>query len=661
MFTKIWSWFNERWPISSLLRWSLDEEIPGGSRFPYTLGSAIITVFLLQAVTGMLQLFFYVQTVDHAYDSLSFLRTRVPFGWLINGLHYWGANAMIILVSLHIARVFVWGAYKNPRQLTWLFGIGLLLITMGLSFTGGPLPWDQNGYWAAEVGTSIPGSIPIVGDTIKQIMRGGEDMGQLTLSRFFTIHTSILPPTLLALITLHLIAFRRFGSVGPWHEAERGVKGIFWPDQVYKDLVVGVIVILALITLSVFAAKPFSGPADPLDTSYIPKPDWNFLFLYEALKFFPGKLEPIGSVGVPTVLIFILVALPFIDRNPDRNPVKRPVAMASGLLLAAILIVLTVVGYYSKPAATEPSTTSAPMPSKGSVPSPIQRGAQLFQSLGCNTCHRINAVGGSVGPDLSREGVQGRTRDWLAAQIRTPKAHNPSSVMPPFSSLSERQVDDVVEYLLSLGAKDAKSPSQPPGIVQQPLRAAPEPAAPSDRTGMQTPRQPEAMSSLKEQRGPASYMIGSAERGGILYDMECKSCHGPQGRGSVTNPGSEDGKVPPLNPIDRELFSRDPESFAENIDTFLQHGSIPKGSNPQLHMPTFGDTNSLTQQQIANIEAYVMRLNGVDRAQIVNPGLTPWNFFMIVVPSIIILLLITGGIYRCLPRSGPTEGKRCPK
>src|SRR5512139_566667 len=159
MVSRAWDWLNERWPFSYLARLAVEEEIPGGSRFPYTLGSALLTVFFLQLVTGILQLFYYVPTVDHAYDSVNFLRTRVPFGWLVNGLHYWGANAMVVLIGLHVARVFVWGAYKHPRELTWLFGIGLLLLAMGSSFTGGPLPWDQRGYWAAEVGTSIPGSV----------------------------------------------------------------------------------------------------------------------------------------------------------------------------------------------------------------------------------------------------------------------------------------------------------------------------------------------------------------------------------------------------------------------------------------------------------------------------------------------------------------------
>ncbi len=647
MVSMIWKWLNERWPLSQLIRLSLDEEITGGSSFAYTLGSATLAVFTLQAVTGVLQLFFYVPTVDHAYDSISFLRTEVAFGWLVNGLHYWGANAMVVLVCLHLARVFIWGAYKHPREMTWLLGVSLLLVTMGLSFTGGPLPWDQRGYWAAEVGTSIPGSIPIVGDTIKHVMRGGEEMGQLTLSRLFAVHTAILAPTLLALIVAHLIAFRRFGSTGPWDEAKRTVTGPFWPDQVFKDAVIATCVVLILVGLVVFTPKPFSGPADPLDTSYIPKPEWNFLFLYQALKFFPGRLEPVGAVGVPTLLVSLLILLPFIDRRPERNPSSRYMAMACGAALAAILAGLTIAGYYSKPSGEEVSTVSAPLPTRGTVPAGVQKGAQLFRSTGCTACHRIDGEGGVIGPNLSEEGAKGRTRDWLITQIRNPKEHFPDTVMPSYTNLSVQQVGDIADYLLSLGAEGGTPEAPPPATGKGTTGARV-----TMPHGVATKEEASAAAAQPNQRkaGPAAEMIGSADRGAVLFARECASCHDSEGKGGVSNPGSEDGIVPPLNPIDRTLFSDGPRLFAENIDRIIQYGSIPSGQNPALRMPAFGQTTSLTQEQIANIEAYVLSLNGIDRAKIVNPGMAPTRFFFIVVPSVIIIIMLLGGLYRCVPQ-----------
>ena len=332
MLSRVTKWLNDRWPFSTVIGAALDEEIVGGSRYAYTLGSAVLTIILIQVATGIFQILFYVPTVDHAYNSLGYLRTKVPFGWLIHGLHYWGANAMIVVVVMHMTRVFIWGAYKRHRELTWLFGVALFLITMGLSFTGGPLPWDQAGYWAAEVGTSIPGSIPIVGSLTTELMRGGTDMGQLTISRFFMLHVAILPLALFGLIVLHIVAFRVNGSVGPWEAGKRITTGPFWPDQAFKDTMAASAVVIMLITLSVFFPPAFTGAADPLSTTFTPKPEWNFLFLYQALKYFQGPLEPLGVAGVPAVLVLVLVALPFLDRSTERNPLKRPVALTGAAL-----------------------------------------------------------------------------------------------------------------------------------------------------------------------------------------------------------------------------------------------------------------------------------------------------------------------------------------
>lgn len=539
----------KRWPASSLMHLVLDEEIPGGASFAYTLGSAVFTIFILQAVTGILQLFFYAPTIDHAYDSVSFIRTKVPFGWLIHGIHYWGANIMVVLVLLHMTRVFIFGAYKNPRELTWLAGVTLFLTTMAFTFTGSPLPWDQRGYWIGEVSTSIAGTAPVFGDIMKNILRGGEEMGQLALSRLFALHTSILPAALIGLFLIHIVAMRRFGVVGPWKEEKRETKGPFWPDQAFKDMVMFAVVFLALITFTVFIPPSYSGQADQLDTSYIPKPDWNFLFLYESLKYFQGKLEPIGTVGVPTVLIMILILLPFLDRNPERNPFRRPVVMTGAFIIAAIVIAISLKGYFS--------------PGFG--------------------------------------------------QVSPPSSGNRSAV-PMFA---------VLESDISPSSKkDTKTDSPAPSGTEK-----------------------NVIASEKGLPGKAAYIIGSAERGEILFKRQCSPCHGEHGKKGIPNPGSSDGKVPELNPIDREIFDSDPEVFAANIDRFIQHGSLPEGPEPALRMAAFGDTNSLTQQEISNLEAYILRLNGVDRGKILNPGIDPNTFYIILVGAYVLFALILAGLW----------------
>ena len=648
MLSRIWSWANERWPLSAVVRWSLEEEIEGGSSYIYTLGSALLAVFLLQVSTGIIQLFFYVPYVESAYNSVSFLRTQVPFGWLVNQVHRHGADVMVALAALHLTRVYIFGAYKQPRELTWLIGVGLLVTVMALTFTGGPLPWDQKGYWEAEVGSNIPGSIPVIGGEIIRLMRGGGSMGQLALSRLFGVHVGILPLLLAVLIILHLVAFRRFGTVGPWDESKRNFSEPFWPDQVFKDTVVAILVVLIIVTLSVFAPKPFYGPADPLDASFTPKPEWNFLFLYQSLKYFHGALEPVGVVGVPGVFVTLLLILPFIDRRPERNPARRPVAMICGAIFAATITTLTLIGYYSGQGAAPAAPLPSPQKTTKAAPENVKKGEELFHSAGCAGCHRVNGEGGSVGPDLSDEGGKGRTPDWLATQIRTPKAHDPNSIMPSFSSLTDQEVGFLADFLLSLRTGGSQS-----GVLQ-PAAKGTDPPSPSDNSsvadgGEELRRSPSQDKEQKKQPGPAAYMIGNADHGKDIFDQKCVSCHGPGGTDNIPNPGSEDKFVPALNPIDGVLFAKDPQTFASNIDVFIQHGSVPEGPAPQFHMLAFGDDHTLTQQQIANAEAYILGLNAVDRAQIQNPGTPPERFFIIVVPGVIIVLLLLGGIYKCLP------------
>jgi len=177
----------------------------------YTLGSATLFVAINQIVTGILLTIYYVPTPDHAYDSVQFITTQVTAGWLIRGLHHWGASAMVVLAVLHMLRVILHGAFKYPREVTWMTGVVLLLIVLGFSFTGYLLPWDQKAYWATTVGTRIAGTPPLIGDAILRIIRGGEELSAVTLARFFGVHVWVMPVLLLALLTLHLYLVIRLG------------------------------------------------------------------------------------------------------------------------------------------------------------------------------------------------------------------------------------------------------------------------------------------------------------------------------------------------------------------------------------------------------------------------------------------------------------------
>ena len=467
----------------------------------------------------------------------------------------------------------------------------------------------------------------------------------MTLSRFFFLHIAILPVILILFIVLHLVAFRNFGISGPWDEAKRKRTGFFWPDQVFQDAVVVTFIFVVLVGLAAYLRAPFSGPLDILQSFYVPKPEWYFLFFYQTLKAFPGRLEAIGTIGIPLIVSLLLIFLPFYDRSPERNPARRPTAMVCYVIFVAWVITMAFVGYYSKPVVSAAGTRgTAPAKTQTASSSLVDRspksletakqGAQIVKTLACTACHRISGKGGAIGPELTGALLKGKSREWLTIQIRNPKAHFPNSIMPAYSSLTNQQVNDVADFLLNIGQDEKVSPSPitkallpTPKSARTPARAAPLAAG---VTGPQGPP------------GPASFVIGNVELGEYLFKQNCEQCHGPLGRDKIPNPGSSDGFVPALNPVSRQLFNENAQIIVNNIDPYIQHGSVPKGPNPVLQMLPLGDSGSLTQQMITNVEAYVLHLNGVDRAQLVHPGLQPRLFFWLVV---IVFSLVLGGFW----------------
>jgi mono/diheme cytochrome c family protein len=309
----------------------------------------------------------------------------------------------------------------------------------------------------------------------------------------------------------------------------------------------------------------------------------------------------------------------------------------------------------------ETSAGAGSKPGAAQKSSGIKKGGQFFQSKGCTGCHKVYGKGGSIGPELSGNTLKGKSRQWLEDQIRNPKSHFPNTIMPAFSGLSKDDLDDLVSYLMSLaGGSSPESVGEAPSsaassqVRQHSQTAEAEPAKPARpaKAAQQpaasvgsSPQPPTEEKALTEQVGEAAFIVGSAENGASLFKEQCISCHGPEGKDNVPNPGSDDGTVPPLNPIDRALYNTDPRIFVEHIDKLIQHGSMPSGPHPALHMPAWGDSRSLTQQEIANLEAYILELNGVNRAKIINPGLEPETFFFIVLGLFVIAALMAGGAW----------------
>ena len=257
---KVIAFVDERVGLKTIQAKMLNEPIPGGSRWAYVLGSVLLFIFIMQAVTGILLMFYYVPTADHAFASTQYIIHEVDYGWFLLSYHFWGSTAMVVCVFAHMSQVFLWGAYKSPRELIWLVGLALFGIVMGFGFTGYLLPWDQRAYWATTVGVEIMDKTPVIGDFMARFLKGGATPGQMTLSRFFVVHVMILPAALMGLAGLHIFLFRAAGPAGPFRGTPEEIKAktdYFFPRQIWKDIV-GMIAVslllLAMLGMAVFAS-----------------------------------------------------------------------------------------------------------------------------------------------------------------------------------------------------------------------------------------------------------------------------------------------------------------------------------------------------------------------------------------------------------------------
>jgi ubiquinol-cytochrome c reductase cytochrome b subunit len=437
MASRLYKWLDSRLRLQPIERTLLDEPIPGGASWIYVFGSATLFLFLLQALTGMFLAMYYAPTPDHAYDSVQFIEQEVTFGSFIRGLHHWGASAMVIAIGLHMLQTFLYGAYKPPRELMWMVGVLLFLLVMTFAFTGYLLPWDQTAYWATQIGINMVGTVPLVGEFLMRVLRGGDQLGALTLSRFFAGHILFLPAVVILLVVAHLFILRRVGPAGPWTDQRASLRHEpFYPRQVYMDAVVMLAVFLIVAAMAVFVPLPLTDKADPSDTSFVPVPEWYFLFYYELLKYVHGPLEPLATWVLPVSVVLIMLLWPFIDRNPSRHPVKRPVALSAGALFLAVVFVLLGLSVKSLYAVSR-------------LDPAVARGKALYGQLGCAGCHRIHGEGAAVGPDLSFVGSTRPEREWHLKHFRDPAAVSPGSFMPKFP-LNDAQLNDLTSFMLSL-------------------------------------------------------------------------------------------------------------------------------------------------------------------------------------------------------------------
>ena len=358
---KGYDWLDQRFKIGALVDYMSHKVVPvhGHSLF-YYLGGITLFLFMVQVVTGILLLMYYRPGADSAYESVRFIVSEVAFGWLIRALHSWSANLMILFAFLHMFTVYFTHAYRKPRELTWLTGIGLLALALGFGFSGYLLPWNELAFFATRVGTGMAGAIPIIGDELMIIMRGGEEVTGATIGRFFGLHVAILPALFTVVLTVHLIFVQRQGMSEPleWHHDRQAPRKYqkFFPNFLYRDLLVWLIVLNVLALLAVLFPDgvgpihwPLGTKADPFaPPPPVIRPEWYFMFAFQALKLLPAHVlfieGELFGIALFTIGGLIWALAPFLDRKSQVNQRSR-LFFWFGVLVLAFIIVMTILGY----------------------------------------------------------------------------------------------------------------------------------------------------------------------------------------------------------------------------------------------------------------------------------------------------------------------------
>lgn len=511
MFRRLLDWLEDRTGIESAVKHFLYDEIPASSGWPQVLGSVALFAFLVQAATGILLALNYAPAPVAAYDSVRYIMTQVTAGRLLRALHHWGASLMIVVVVLHLIQTFVWGAYKKPREATWIGGVVLLLLTLAFGLSGYLLPWDNRAYW----GTVMLGS-------------NGTSIGAITFTRYYVAHVQLLPPLTVFLIVLHVFLVRRHGRA-PAPEDENLPRKKYYPGQAAKETAAIFGWFAVLMGMALIARVPLGHMADPTDLSYVPRPQWYLLFLFQFLKWLDGPLKVVGAVVLPTLAIMILILAPFIDRGKMKTVRRRwgAIGLAAlatifwgGLTFRAVATTpesremdmslvqswqeipagsLASIGYFRKAqcgschvlgkSAAGPDLTLAPSPrpagwleqhiqssTKASgaltgeqvkmlaaflaersaqavdawqnAPQNAVEGALIYRANDCGSCHKMNGVGDELGPALNGVGER-HDRSWIEHHFADPPKYSPDSIMPAFQFKPD-ELTLITDYIMAI-------------------------------------------------------------------------------------------------------------------------------------------------------------------------------------------------------------------
>jgi ubiquinol-cytochrome c reductase cytochrome b subunit len=459
IFHRVWDWVDDRTGLLEMIGKTAKHLVPPDAKWWYVFGSATLCAFMVQVVTGIALAFSYIPSATEAYSTLHFISEQAPFGHFLRGLHYYGASAMVLMVGLHMAQVFLAGSYKFPRELNWATGVLLLAFTLAMGFTGQLLRGDQNAVWTVVVAAEQAGRAPFIGQWLAHFILGGETVGGATFTRFFAIHVFIMPGFIFAFVGLHLWLVLRHGISEPpkagklvdpktyrqeYKELIEKKGKPFWPDAAWRDVVFCVAMIMVITVLALVSGAPQLGkPPDPSLIDATPRPDWYFMWYFAVLALLPHGTEQYLLVYGPLLVGIILIALPFFFNRGERSPWRRPWAIAIVLMTVVMIATLWVEGVKSP---WSPNFKAQPLSASvvGEINGPIFIGAQLFHDKGCLNCHLIGDDGGRRGPDLTD------VADRLSKNQMILRIANGAVNMPAYAgNLTPAEMDALVAFLQS--------------------------------------------------------------------------------------------------------------------------------------------------------------------------------------------------------------------
>ncbi|WEK21575.1 MAG: cytochrome b N-terminal domain-containing protein [Candidatus Pedobacter colombiensis] len=454
---KIWNWIDDRSGLTEMFEPMIKHLVPPGSKWSYVFGSATLFCLVLQVITGIALSLLYQPSSSGAYQSLLFITNKAAFGNVLRGVHYFGASGMIIMVGIHMIRVYLTAAYKFPREMAWISGVFLLFLTIAMGFTGQLLRWDANGVWSSVVAAEQMGRIPLIGKYVARLLLGGDTIGGHTLSRFYSYHVFVIPAIIFIFLAYHLMLVIRNGISEPakagrpvdpkkyrewYHDMLKKIGVPFWPYSAWRDLLFGAATIIAIISLAIIFGPPeLTQPPDPSFIYTNPTPDWYMLSIFSLFALMPPEIESYVIFIGPGLTIIILLSLPFISNKGERSPIRRPWAVFGVLCVVIFILSLFLLGQQS---AWSPKFDVKPLAAKvvHSTDSVVIKGASLLHQRGCLFCHSIAHQGGLKGPDLSEVALR------LSKKDITIRIVNGGPNMPAYGGiLSNQDLTAIVTFL----------------------------------------------------------------------------------------------------------------------------------------------------------------------------------------------------------------------